>query len=997
MLTVLRGLVTARLECLPVGSRAIRRVAGLLVAIVALGAGGIASAQYNCLPTCAVDDGRFLSIAGPKQDTLTGQAINISLAIPVDVDSFQIGIFDGDTSPRDLWGNSLGHWDNKLEGNSGEVVFELYYDDGTGDPVPLDPDNPTSPSYVLQGSSMPDNAWYDAPVVRVEDRAQSKDGQFRYQLRIHLVDPGPRVVSNFKVRLNPDSILTTIAEPFAFQAALWTVNDISVIYPNCDFNVVTRRCDGDLSESTYDGTFTFFALPGPADEPNTFDPAEFVVWDGDLDHGAHDGSTADTDDPNTPAVPRPSWAVSDTRPEGAQGVGSPADDTLSPFALRSPSVSYEITTPAGLTVVNENPSGNQEWERFRLSEQSSDADADYDGLDLPPGIYRVELKGMDMQNFNAWRLLQNLCQQSREGSTAPVEPCLQLPDVRIGDTVWHDANADGIQQAEEPGIPGVILNLYDPPDIQGHVHLIDRTVTDATGQYRFDVTPGNGLTPVDYTVEVAAENFNLAGPTGAIGDRVWLDADDDGAQDAGEPGLPNVNLVLRDATTRLPLATTQTDANGNYRFNGLAPGVYVVDVEDGTVPAGLSTSRGTTDPGPTQVITAAGEVVLDVDFGYANDNPGAAVIGDLVWTDSNRNGIREVDEPGVDAVTVELIDVGTGGVVATTDTIGGRYLFTGVAPGNYAVNVTDLRGVLEPCELISPAGVTNPTAAFTVAAGDTALDHDFGYFPLSGQALPSITDAVWLDTDRDGRRDTGEIGLAGVTVNLLETANVETDVFETVATATATTDANGAFIFPGLLPGVYRLVVSDVAGVLGSSVPGESLLPTTNAGFEGHIATVAGVDLHGDHFGYFTGGQLAAATATTASPSQTNPVSVEPVLSYDFGYFTPSQECQPCEGRVTDLIFRYLGATQDAHTVVEQNKGKTVVFDDIVQPDDVFGFSGSWKRGTLGTEIRVFVNGVLNTRVHTSCSQPIGPGAVFGDFEVVAGNSRVGGPLCPIQ
>ena len=53
----------------------------------------------------------------------------------------------------------------------------------------------------------------------------------------------------------------------------------------------------------------------------------------------------------------------------------------------------------------------------------------------------------------------------------------------------------------------------------------------------------------------------------------------------------------------------------------------------------------------------------------------------------------------------------------------------------------------------------------------------------------------------------------------------------------------------------------------------------------------------------------------------------------------------------------------------------------------------------MGTEITIFVNGEFNTKIHTSCSQPIYPGLVFGDFTVVSGSSRNGGNLveCPPQ
>ncbi|MCP3935903.1 MAG: hypothetical protein GY708_11080, partial [Actinomycetia bacterium] len=52
--------------------------------------------------------------------------------------------------------------------------------------------------------------------------------------------------------------------------------------------------------------------------------------------------------------------------------------------------------------------------------------------------------------------------------------------------------------------------------------------------------------------------------------------------------------------------------------------------------------------------------------------------------------------------------------------------------------------------------------------------------------------------------------------------------------------------------------------------------------------------------------------------------------------------------------------------------------------------------GTLGREITIHVDGVENARIHTSCSEPVGPGLAAGDFVVEAGASRDGGELCPL-
>ncbi|MEM6697750.1 MAG: SdrD B-like domain-containing protein, partial [Bacteroidota bacterium] len=68
---------------------------------------------------------------------------------------------------------------------------------------------------------------------------------------------------------------------------------------------------------------------------------------------------------------------------------------------------------------------------------------------------------------------------------------------------------------------------------------------------------------------------------GAIGNYVWVDENSDGFQDAGEPGIPNVAVVLKDGSGT-PLDTTYTDSDGKYLFPDLPAGDYLVDVLDGT-------------------------------------------------------------------------------------------------------------------------------------------------------------------------------------------------------------------------------------------------------------------------------------------------------------------------------------------------------------------------------------------------------------------------------
>ncbi len=75
--------------------------------------------------------------------------------------------------------------------------------------------------------------------------------------------------------------------------------------------------------------------------------------------------------------------------------------------------------------------------------------------------------------------------------------------VTIGDFVWDDQNADGIQDAGEPGIDGVTLTLTGTNAYGASV--TDTTTTSGNGAYLFSEVPGT------YVVTVNASNFTGSG------------------------------------------------------------------------------------------------------------------------------------------------------------------------------------------------------------------------------------------------------------------------------------------------------------------------------------------------------------------------------------------------------------------------------------------------------------------------------------------------------
>ena len=204
----------------------------------------------------------------------------------------------------------------------------------------------------------------------------------------------------------------------------------------------------------------------------------------------------------------------------------------------------------------------------------------------------------------------------------------------LGGTIYRDSDASYSKSDSEQRFKGVtvaLLNEDGTPVLDSEGNPMT-AVTDEKGAYQFvglapasyrvvivDPDKGDlaGLIPTQaYTGKGATEaavtitdasvqgvDFGLVAPA-TIGDRIWNDKDGNGA-DNGEPGVPGVTVILKDANG-VEVGRTTTDANGNYRFAGLVPGTYTVDIE---VPAGYNAATTS-----MTVTVGEGEENLDVDF-----------------------------------------------------------------------------------------------------------------------------------------------------------------------------------------------------------------------------------------------------------------------------------------------------------------------------------------------------------------------------------------------
>jgi fimbrial isopeptide formation D2 family protein/uncharacterized repeat protein (TIGR01451 family) len=396
----------------------------------------------------------------------------------------------------------------------------------------------------------------------------------------------------------------------------------------------------------------------------------------------------------------------------------------------------------------------------------------------------------------------------------------------IGDRVWFDLNRDGIQDPDEPGLAGVDVAVTWPgpngiPGDGDDIDIIVPTVSD--GKYR-----GVGLNPGDYkvaivtatlpagmsqtydpdgilddmtivTVGLASEiehiDFGYAGD-GGIGDTVWWDNNGDGAEDVGEPGLPNVQVkALWWGSNDIPgdfddvTWSTITESDGRYSFGDLPAGTF-----DVTVFGALVNDMDPTydlDGGLDNTVNLAlalGEDRSDVDFGYNGTN----AIGDAVWYDINGDALEDDDEPGVPDVALSYVWLGINGIEGDSDDVGlpdlvtdadGRYDFTGIPNGNHRVTV--LSGVpLGMVQTFDEDGGLDGTTVISDLGGD--MNHDTADFGYTGTG--TIGNSVWWDLNGDGVQGLSEPEWSGVTVTvtwaafdgLLGTAD---DVVHTTVTA----------------------------------------------------------------------------------------------------------------------------------------------------------------------------------------------------------------------
>lgn len=503
--------------------------------------------------------------------------------------------------------------------------------------------------------------------------------------------------------------------------------------------------------------------------------------------------------------------------------------------------------------------------------------------------------------------------------------CEAAQPIQIGNLVFNDANANGVQDPGEAGISGITFELYNAAGT-----IIGRTTTDANGNYAFsvrEIDAGSDSNTTDADVQLLFAAL--------YGQNVFVGIPGTTAAGVGTGGGGgNIANTLR--------ATLVNSNTGVLSDNRDSEGVVLVP--------GAGTARvGTVITLPAN----AGASNYSIDFGFRTS---AALnsIGNRIWYDTNNNGIFDAGEQPIAGVQVDLRNgTNTLGIddphTAATDTYSvstdatGYYRFDDIANGSYIIRVaaSNFTGAGVLVGYSNSAGATAATenrdngtnasaatatttgvlsGAVALTAGSnvaTETDLSFSAFGTNGPSGTSgddlrvdfgfyrtvISNRVYFDTNNSGTRD-GTEGV--VTPAVLQNLRVELRDSFNVLIAVAFTDVNGNYSFSGATnnAGVanglgipskdgagtaisYRVVIPT----LPTPATGDTLTASTTAvavgaggaSLDNNTATINGTSVQTGAFTITSGTTTTLQTIVNATGETTQPSADFGFIRLDFG------------------------------------------------------------------------------------------------------------------
>ncbi|MBR5287995.1 MAG: carboxypeptidase regulatory-like domain-containing protein [Clostridia bacterium] len=425
--------------------------------------------------------------------------------------------------------------------------------------------------------------------------------------------------------------------------------------------------------------------------------------------------------------------------------------------------------------------------------------------------------------------------------------------------VFADEHADGQKGAYDEGLDGVVITLIRQENGQDAEQISMTTGSDGfaifdglapgeyvlayqmPGIYRATKQVTSELYPTSFVPQTTlssgrSEVFALAMGennerrfigamlSGQISGTVYHDNDADARIAENEPGCSGVLVELLGADGAV-LDTRMTGEDGQYVFDGLAPGRYTVrftaQAECGFSGSERSMTRGGVQKSDSsvsqtrQLTVTAGSKLNTAHAGIVR----LAGVSGFLFEDSNADRVMDETERRLSGVTVHLMNGSARNILMSTVTDeNGRYSFDRITPGVYLIRMDAPQGyAFSGAEISSPLSLNNMregrgySAAFELLGGAQANDLNFGLLTQG-----TIRGRVWIDEDFDGCIGENEEGMRGAVITLSDMNGNEI--------AKKNTIRSGEFAFDGLLPGEYVLSIVLNEGYVFTAGGSDSLI-----------------------------------------------------------------------------------------------------------------------------------------------------------------------------
>ena len=154
----------------------------------------------------------------------------------------------------------------------------------------------------------------------------------------------------------------------------------------------------------------------------------------------------------------------------------------------------------------------------------------------------------------------------------------------------------------------------------------------------------------------------------------------------------------------------------------------------------------------------------------------------------------------------------------------GTYEVAELVPGGWTLTSAVCDNQSNPAQVSLQAGETVTCTFTNTQDGPTPSPSS------SSPATGAIGDLVWLDSNSDGHQGDFEVGVGGVTVNLLNSSGL--------IAATTVTDTGGKYLFTGLVAGTYEVQFIVPAGFEVSPLQAAGTALDSDAGLAGRTGLI---------------------------------------------------------------------------------------------------------------------------------------------------------------